>query len=438
MRYDVAIIGAGAAGLMAARVLGAAGKRVTILEARDRAGGRMHTIERAGAGAPIEFGPEFVHGSPAITRALLRESGDTVVDNGQSAWTWNGRALEESKRDDFAVAETILAGALDRPADCSVDAWLHEAMTRGADPRAIERTRSLVAGFDAADPARASAHMIAREWTGDATADGTQSRPIRGYAHAIAYLVRTLASYDIEISYARVVSTIERNDAGVVVRARSDASLSEIEARAVIVTVPLGVLQASSEREGAISFAPDLPHAHRRAMERLAMGPVLKVVLHFTEPVWESVAHGRYRDGAFFSGPGRFPTIWTQVPVRASILTAWAGGPAALALSSLDEEALVAAALDDAIALFDAPNARELLLVGYVHDWQRDPYARGAYSYALVDAGDAREELARPIDDRLFIAGEATARVSEAGTVAGALESGERAAKDVLAALRAD
>ncbi len=438
MTHDVTIVGAGAAGLMAARILGAAGLRVVILEARTRAGGRMHTTVAAGAGAPIEYGPEFVHGSPAITRALLRESGDAVVDNGERSYVWNGRELEESTHDDFAAAERILTPAVTRAADCSLDDWLRDAALQGTDAHAIARTRELVAGFDAADPARASVHAIAREWTGDAHADGTQSRPIGGYGRAIAYLVGTLAAHDVAIRFGHIVTSIERDDTRTIVRARTDAREIAIEARAVIVTVPLGVLHASAGDDGAIAFAPGLPEPHLRALAALAMGPVIKVVLHFAEPFWETVAKGRYRDGAFFSGPGRFPTIWTQVPVRASILTAWAGGPAALALASLDEDALVTAALDDALALFDAPHARERFVRGYVHDWQRDPYARGAYSYALVGAGDARTDLARPIDRRVFLAGEATARVSEAGTVAGALESGERAARDVLAALRAD
>jgi monoamine oxidase len=438
LTFDVAIVGAGAAGLMAARVLGAAGKRIVVLEARDRAGGRMHTLDAAGAGAPIELGPEFVHGSPASTRALLREAGDAVVDNGERAFAWDGRGLEESTHDDFAAAERILAPALQRGRDCSVDAWLRECAARGIDPQRLQRTRDLVAGFDAADPARASVQMIAHEWTGDATADGTQSRPIRGYARAVAHLVATLAPHDVDIRYGHVVTTIERNATGVIVRVQSAAGAIAVEARAVIVTVPLGVLHARAADDGAIAFVPDLPARQRSALTRLAMGPVVKVVLLFAEPFWETIADGRYGDGAFFSGPGRFPTFWTQVPVRASLLTAWAGGPAAEALASLDADALTAAALDDAIALFAAPHARDLLLRGYVHDWQRDPFARGAYSYALVDARDARAELAQPIDGRLFLAGEATARISEAGTVAGALESGDRAANDVLAVLRTD
>jgi monoamine oxidase len=422
---------------MAARVLGSAGKRIVVLEARDRAGGRMHTLDVEGVGAPVELGPEFVHGSPAITRTLLRESGDCVVDNARSAWVSSGHALEEATSDDFEIAETILTRALERESDCSVDVLLGEAATNGTDARAIARTRDLVAGFDAADPARASAQMIAREWTGDASADGTQSRPLRGYARAIAYLVGTLAPHDVRMCYGHVVSAIERTAAGVTVRARSDAGDVAIEARAVIVTVPLGVLQADLGAAGTIAFFPPLPASHDRALALLAMGPVCKVVLHFRVPFWETIAEGRYRDGAFFSGPGRFPTFWTQVPVRAPILTAWAGGPAAEGLASLADDALVAVALDDALALFDAPQARESFVRGYVHDWQRDPFSRGAYSYALVGAEGAREQLASPIGEWVFIAGEATARVSEGGTVAGALESGVRAANDVLAVLRA-
>jgi monoamine oxidase len=205
-----------------------------------------------------------------------------------------------------------------------------------------------------------------------------------------------------------------------------------VRARAAIVTLPAGVLNAN-----ALRFDPPLPKSKRDAASCIVMGPVTKLVLRFRSAFWERVADGRYRDGAFFHNAGAaFPTFWTQLPLRAPLLVAWAGGPKADALAALGDDLLVATALDELRALFGAeadPHA-EFEAV-YFHDWQRDPYARGAYSYVAVGGGDARAQLAAPVDGVLFFAGEATAPASEAGTVAGALQSGERAAAEVLAAL---
>ncbi len=403
-----------------------------LLEARANPGGRIATRYDTGAGAPIELGPEFVHGSPAITLDLIREAGGAIVDNGETSFIRTGDALEEATHDAFADAETLLASATSRERDCSVDELLAEAVAAGTDPAIAERTRALVAGFDAADPAHASARALATEWTGDASADGTQSRPLGGYGALVDHLLRTLDPRSIATRFASIVTAVRIADDRLELDVERDGRSERVTARAAIVTVPLGVLQAPSGEPGAIVFDPPLPQSHARALAKLAMGPVCKVVMQFTDRFWETVAGGRYRDGAFFSIDGPFPTVWTQVPVRVPTLTAWAGGPAALALASLDAAALRATALESVVTLFDAPHAHELLVAAFVHDWQRDPFSRGAYSYALVDADDARERLGGAIAGRLWIAGEATASGAEGGTVAGALTSGKRAARDVL------
>jgi monoamine oxidase len=403
-----------------------------LVEPRARAGGRIITRDDTGAGAPIELGPEFVHGSPAITLDLIRESGGAIVDNGETAFVRSDDALEEATFDAFGDAEALLEAAAFRDADCSVDELLAEAVARGADLAVAERTRALVAGFDAADPARASARAIAMEWTGEASADGTQSRPLGGYGVVVDHLLRGLDPLRVTTRFSSVATAVRLRDERVELDVVRDGRAERVTAAAAIVTVPIGVLQAHPGDPGTIAFDPPLPASHAYALSKLAMGPVCKVVMQFTDRFWETVAGGRFRDGAFFSTDGPFPTIWTQVPVRVPTLTAWAGGTAAQALAALDETALRSAALESVVALFNAPHARERLVAAFVHDWQRDPFSRGAYSYALVDAGDARELLAVPIAGRLWIAGEATANGAEGGTVAGALMSGERAARDVL------
>lgn len=432
--YDVVIIGAGAAGLLAARELSQSGKSVRIVEARDRVGGRMLEADDPRALAPLELGAEFVHGRPAITYELLREIGVAVVDNGEVTFTARDGPLRPLEDDPFEAVSELLKGSLERAQDESVDAAVDRAVRAGAaSEAAADWTRRLVSGFDAADPARASARGIAAEWAGDAAAGGAQSRPLGGYRPLVAHLARSLDAEHVSLSLQTVVDRVTCDEHGVSVFARGVRGRLEIRARRALVTVPIGVLQASAQ-EGAIVFEPPLPEPKRQAIGLIANGPVVKVVLVFRTAFWEALGDDALRDVAFVMGDGPFPTFWTQAPVHANTLVAWAGGPAASALHARGSEHYITTALECAARAFgDAARAYATFEAGYVHDWQRDPYARGAYSYVTVGGEQAREAFGEPVGDRLFFAGEASATDGEGGTVAGALQSGRRAARAILA-----
>ncbi len=160
---------------------------------------------------------------------------------------------------------------------------------------------------------------------------------------------------------------------------------------------------------------------------------MLKVVLRFRSAFWEKLEGGRYRDAGFFQAHHlTFPTFWTPRPVHAPVLAAWMGGPRAAKLGERPIGEVILAASDSAKALFDGYDLE--LEAAYVHDWLTDPFSRGAYSYVVVGGQKARQELAAPVQDALFFAGEATD--SEGGTVTGALRSGARAAREVHKSLR--
>ena len=416
---DVVVVGAGAAGLMAARELGARGRSVVLLEASDRLGGRMRTAHRPHALAPIELGAEFVHGTPAITYGLLAEYGATVID------------ISAADDQRFGLAAQVLAHALDDERDLSVDALI-ERVGAGAD--AADWTRRLVSGFDAADPSRASARALAREWAGAAAAGGAQSRPLGGYAPLVKHLARTLDPQRVQLRTAAVVHAVAREADAVAVDVRRRGRAQRLRARRAIVTVSLGVLAAAAPELGAIAFAPPLPPRVRSALAAITMGPVVKVVLTFARPFWEQ----RAREGAFFQSDGAFPTLWTQLPLHANTLVAWAGGPVAERLADTGDDERIRLALEAAGAVFDDPaGAAAACIGGDVHDWQRDPFARGAYSYALVGGKNARNALVDAVDGVLWLAGEAVAPEGEGGTVAGALMSGAQAAAAADASLGA-
>jgi len=433
--YDVAIVGAGAAGMIAARDLARAGRSVALLEARDRVGGRLFAVNDPRALAPIELGGEFVHGRPHVTYDLLHEFGATVVDDAEMSFTVRDGRLEASADDPFESTATLLATALESETDCTVDDLIAREVARDRALHEAGRwAQRLVSGFDAADTARASARAIALEWAGDASADGAQSRPLGGYGALVAHLARSVDGSRVDLRLRTTVARIERDARGIRIETRSGTRADSIEARAAIVTVPVGVLAAEADSRGAIAFDPALPNATRAAIERIAMGPVTKIVLRFKDAFWERVDGGRFRDGAFFNGDGDFPTLWTQVPVRANTLVAWAGGPAAERMRGAGDDERIARALHDAGTYFGDVAATEASFEGaYTHDWQHDPFARGAYSYVLVGGERARAALAVPIDGVLWIAGEATADHGEGGTVAGALTSGRHAAREILA-----
>jgi monoamine oxidase len=428
LETDVVVIGAGAAGLAAAHALSQAGVRVVVLEARTRIGGRLLTREDPELPVPVELGGEFVHGTADASFALLRAAGSVAIDTAGSSFAYENGELRDGS-DPLDVVARVMRPASALRDDVSVDAF-----TRDIAPSDRRMALMMVEGFDAADPARASARAIAEEWNGDPEGQTSrQFRPLGGYARLLRTLHGALDPQRVRVLLGTPVHAIRRGDGAVDVDATSagDAPVA-VRARAAIVTLPVGVLQSPVP-----AFEPPLTLVARDALAQLVMGPVVKLVLRFRSAFWERLGERRYLDAGFFHRAGaHFPAFWTLLPLRTPILVAWAGGPKADALAGLDESGRVAAALDDLRVLFaDADPAAELE-AAYTHDWQADPYSRGAYSYVAVGGGGARAALAQPVDGLLFFAGEATAGASEAGTVAGALQSAERVAGEVLAALR--
>ena len=435
MNADVVVIGAGAAGLAAAHVLSRAGVETAVLEARDRIGGRLLTREDPELPLPIELGGEFVHGAVDASFALLRAANTVPIDTADTSFSYEDGALREGE-DRFGILARVMNGARDLREDISVEAFLMRLGDAPLAQRERAYARMLVEGFDAADPRRASTLAIADEWcAGEGGQLAEQFRFFGGYARLMRTLHGMLDPGRVAVRLSTPVHAIRRDRHGVHVEAVSPTGAAlEIHARAALVTIPVGVLNA-----GTVRFDPPLPALTRDALECLIMGPVVKLVLCFRTAFWETLHGGRYRDGAFFHRKdASFPSFWAMLPLRVPILVAWAGGPKADALAGFEQPALVETALNDLQTLFgrDA-DPRDALTSAYVHDWIRDPYSLGAYSYVAVGGVNARAHFAAPVDGTLFFAGEAAVAAREAGTVAGALQSGERAAGEVVRVLRA-
>lgn len=426
------MIGAGAAGLAAASQLAQAGRSVLVLEGRDRVGGRIWTRRESGLAAPIELGAEFIHGHAPITRALLARAGAPVLEATGSHWTLQAGTL--SSRDHlFSRVQQAMQGS-DIPAgeDVSFDQFLDVNLAKTLTLEERQFARMMAEGFDAADTARASARALLAEWTGDTLGAVPQSRPRDGYQALLASLLATLHGEQVRVRLQTRVRKVQWEAGSVEVSGDFIGEPFAVRATRAIIALPLGVLQQLSTVAGSVQFAPDLA-AKQAPLRALASGAITKLVLRFASSFWERLRDGCYRDAAFFHAPSAaIPTFWTPAPVHAPVLVAWAGGPRAFAPGT-DPTAVVQAALASLKSVFGAEADAASQLDGYYyHDWQDDPFARGAYSYVLVGGSEARQRLAEALDATLFFAGEAT-DAEEAGTVTGALRSGIRAANEVLA-----
>src|SRR5205085_275708 len=217
--------------------------------------------------------------------------------------------------------------------------------------------------------------------------------------------------------------------------------LQHYEAARALVTLPLGVLHAPAGEAGAVRFIPALVNK-AEAANRLAMGQVVKITLRFRARFWEELklpAQGEHEADlaqfAFLHAPDELiPTWWTQLPVRVPLLVGWVGGPRAEQLLAKGAELILKHALEALARMLVVPLRRieELLAASYIHDWQADPYARGAYSYVPVGSLDAQAQLAQPVAATLFFAGEATNTEGHSGTVHGAIATGNRAAREII------
>jgi len=389
---DFIVIGAGVAGLAAARDLEARGHQVVVLEARDRIGGRVHTVRPRGWPVPLELGAEFIHGRPPLLMRLARgarevrgrQYGDGLAPQDE---IW--RSMMEKLGRLPARRERTVREALDSPR------WRSQTT-----PVERELAAAYLEGFNAARLDLASFQAMAQQIAAAERIEGDRiARFPRGYDAVPRRLARGL-----RIELGARVREIRWTRGSVQV----SAGVRSWEAPRAIVTVPLGVLQARSLR-----FRPALPAWKQAAIDALAMGPVTKIALLFERAFWPP-------DLAFLLGHGEVPAFWRTLPSRAPVLIGWAASERSRALRGKDA---VAAAVRS-LARATGQRVRPLQI-----SWEQDDLARGAYSWVPVGAMNAQRELARRVGP-LYFAGEATHFGGACGTVHGAIETGLRAAKE--------
>lgn len=425
---DVIVVGAGVAGLTAARLMSSAGKRVVVIEARDRVGGRVWT-HRAD-GRAWDVGASWIHGitdSPVAAAAEafgLRTREFTVGSyqpDGRPIIYFAPDGSKLSPADAAAFADDIRA----------VDAALVDAIS-DADASASYRDVTEVAlahqnwSVDRTHRVREFLEHRTEEqygaWIDDLAARGLEDDAIDGdevvFPDGFDELPERLAD-GLDIRLGHVVSRITWSaEGGVVTTERGTFG-----AHAVIVTVPVGVL-----RSGRIAIDPPLPPSHAGPLSRLQMNAFEKVLLEFESVFWDDGVYAIRQQGAHGT---RWHSFYDLSPThgRPSLLT-FAAGPTAREIRGWDQQQVTDSVVDELRRLYPAADVEPV--AAHVTAWQDDPFARGSYAYmAIGSKPEDHDALAAPIGGVLHLAGEAT-WTEDPATVTAALCSGHRAAENAL------
>lgn len=441
---DVIVIGAGAAGLAAANVLIENGLDVLVLEARNRVGGRIETAASPETGIPIEIGAEFLHGAATACRELAERYGLRALDVSGQRFEHTTHGLRVSR--DYSARLDRVLGRLD--AHRSPDRSFADAMraNRGSLSAADRSLATrFVEGFDAADATLVSERWLAvAGWPGRDVRESRVGRLLDGYGALVHAIARPLGA---RVRLGAVVTEIRWRPGRVEVACASAGGRRRSwSARAVLVTVPLGVMQAAPGERGAIRFDPPAV-ALARSVSLGIMGPVHRLLFRFAEPFWLEPAFARRLHApplerlTFLQSrrPLAFRVWWTTYPVYAPMLVAWSGGSHAALLSRRSARELEQLALESLASMFRMTPARlaARLVRSYQHNWVADPFSRGAYSYARVGGARMANRLSQPVGRTIWYAGEAADSVASAGTVHGAIASGQRAAREIVELIHA-
>ncbi|GAB3936908.1 flavin monoamine oxidase family protein [Mucilaginibacter myungsuensis] len=411
MESNMIIIGAGAAGLMAARTLALAGNTVTVLEARNRTGGRINTISNTSFFTKAELGAEFIHGDLPVTLDLLKEADIATQPFDMQTWRYRDgqfRPEEEQVEHWDIVMQKLAELEQDQP----IAQFMRQHF---GDERYVAVTRSVlqfVAGYDTADPEKAGAFALRKEW--QAEVEGAQHHIPDGYCAMIGYLSSQIKTNGGTVHLGAEVTDIYHAPGDVrVVTSNGDT----YQAQKLIVALPLGVLQ-----QGAVKFHPPVPK-YQAAFKHIGFGSIIKILFQFDTAFWEDELG--ISGTSFLFTDEAIPTWWTQGNGD-PLLTGWLGGNPALALKNAPDDELYQLGLTSLANAFhiDIELLKGKLTTWRVANWTADPYTRGSYAYDMIGSDEARKVISQPINDTVFFAGEYLYDGPAMGTVEAALNSG--------------
>lgn len=408
--FDVIVIGSGPAGLSAARDLQKGGKRVVILEARDRIGGRVHTVRERGV---VEAGAEFIHGENAVTWQIVREHGfKTEIWGEERSDSYRIFGEKGGIRPDteefykrFAVTDDELWAYMKE--DISLAEYFRRYAT---DPEAAAYMEREISDTETADPEKISVLGLDNEDT--------------------ALLSTNLKDYWIVDGYDQVMSAlgsgVEIRKKHVVVRVRWSTGKVEVEcdngahftAKHLVMTIPIGVLKRCPPE-----FLPRLPETFEDAVRKIGFGSATK----FTAWMAKGTPYFKH-----LSVRAKVANFWQRRFGEEPVIVGFSGGKEAEELSRMSEADAIQAGIESlAVGLGSA--VKHLILHARHFTWSNDKFAYGSYTYPTLGMGNPRAILKQSIDSTIFYCGEATNTEGNPGTVHGSIEEGRRAAREILA-----
>lgn len=407
---DVIVIGAGPAGLNAARELVRGGKSVIVLEARDRVGGRVKTIRERGV---VEAGAEFLHGEQISTWEMVRELGlKTALWGDESADSYRifgkgggirADSAELYKRfqktddelwhyegPDLSLAEYFRRFATDLEAAAFKQREICD--TESSDPELLS-----VLGLDAEDT-----KLLATKSNNHWVVDGYDS-VMRGYAKGLDVRLR---HHVVRVRWKRGSVDVECENG------------AHFSAKKLIFTIPIGVLKRCPPE-----FLPALPSSFTEAVRSIGFGNASK----FTAWVDSRVPFFKH-----LSVDKVVANFWQRRFGDETVIVGFVGGTPADELSKLPESEAIQAGIDS-LAEGLGSSIRHLIHHARHFTWSDDPFAYGSYTFPTIGMGDARHDLKQPVEDTLYYCGEATNTVGNPGVVHGSIDEGRRVASDILA-----
>ena len=410
---DVVIVGAGLAGISAAKALAAAGKTFTLLEARGRTGGRAYT-ETTSFGVPYDQGCAWLHSADInpVTK-LAQQFGFEHVDEGAvQLWLYyDGKEATKEEYDEFNTAYTKVREAFDGPGEKGQDiasSQMFAPRTR-AEKFAVQRVGPWEAGCDW--------DQLSTMDVFNQVASGVEWMIPKGLGAVVAAYGK-----GVPVTLNAPVKTIRWGTRGKVV---AEGDFGKVEAKAAIITVPTAIVS-----EGRLAFDPALPARKRTAFERVPMQVLDKITLQFSKNIFGPTANTT----TLYLQNGNGPMMDYLIrPFGTELAVCFVGGRQAREMEKAGETAAVDWALAELVKTFGA-GVKPALVKGKMTMWDAEPYSRGAYSASQPGHNKSRAILAEPIENRLFFAGEATDPKYSTG-VHGAHETGLRAGAAAAAAV---
>jgi monoamine oxidase len=414
MKYDVIIIGAGAAGLAAMRKLVEQGLHVCMIEASNVAGGRIATIHNEFK-EPAEAGAEFIHGKLPLTLKLLKEAGLSYEPvEGKMIGVKNGEWQKEEHDDRW---DEFMKQLQKLKTDITIQQFLEEKFSQDEYVELRHSVQSFAEGFNLADISKASILSLTKEWK---DIEKKQFRVKGGYGQLIKYLYECSNISNSDFYFNTITEKIVYKNHVIV----HTTDKRKFETDKLIVTVSARVLQS-----GSIQFDPPLTD-HALAIQGLGFGGVIKFLLEFRNKFWE-----KHDDNiGFLLSDETIPTWWTQLPNKNNLITGWMGGSKAAENIYQPDSSLLQTALLSLSSIFKIAPAvlREELTNYKIINWLNDPFTKGGYSYNTLHSEKAKQILNRPVNDKIYFAGEAISNSESQGTVESALQSGDDVAELII------